>query len=88
MEQCEEMYQKSESDSLGGRDIERLRRAGLRPTRQRIALARLLFARGDRHVTAEELHEKAVLARVPVSLDTIYNTLHQPHRGGIAERVG
>jgi Fur family transcriptional regulator, iron response regulator len=33
--------------------VERLRRVGLRPTRQRIALARLLFDSSDRHVTAE-----------------------------------
>lgn len=55
----------------------RLRKAGLRPTRQRIALADLLFAKGDRHLTAEHLHEEAMAAGVPVSLATIYNTLHQ-----------
>ena len=54
-----------------------LRGAGLRPTRQRVALAELLFARGDRHVTAERLHEEAVSNDVPVSLATVYNTLHQ-----------
>ena len=56
---------------------ERVRRAGLRPTRQRVALAELLFAKGDRHLSAEELHEEAVVAGVPVSLATVYNTLHQ-----------
>jgi Fur family iron response transcriptional regulator len=56
---------------------QRLRGAGLRPTRQRVALAELLFGAGDRHVTAEELHEEAVRARVPVSLATVYNTLNQ-----------
>jgi Fur family iron response transcriptional regulator len=56
---------------------ERLREAGLRPTRQRVALAELLFGAGDRHVTAEDLHEEAVRARVPVSLATVYNTLNQ-----------
>ena len=56
---------------------ERLRKAGLRPTRQRLALAQLLFARGDRHVTAEGLHEEAVAAGMPVSLATVYNTMHQ-----------
>jgi Fur family iron response transcriptional regulator len=55
----------------------RLRGAGLRPTRQRIALANLLFAKGDRHLSAEELHEEALAAGVPVSLATVYNTLHQ-----------
>ncbi|MEM9104030.1 MAG: iron response transcriptional regulator IrrA [Pseudomonadota bacterium] len=56
---------------------DRLRSVGLRPTRQRIALAGLLFAKGDRHLTAEELHEEAVSAGFPVSLATVYNTLHQ-----------
>lgn len=55
----------------------RVREAGLRPTRQRIALADLLFAKGDRHLSAEELHEEAVQAGVAVSLATVYNTLHQ-----------
>lgn len=55
----------------------RVRQAGLRPTRQRVALANLLFAKGDRHLSAEELHEEAVTAGVPVSLATVYNTLHQ-----------
>jgi Fur family iron response transcriptional regulator len=55
----------------------RVRDAGLRPTRQRIALAELLFAKGDRHLSAEELHEEAVVAGVAVSLATVYNTLHQ-----------
>ena len=55
----------------------RVRDAGLRPTRQRIALAELLFAKGDRHLSAEELHEEALAAGVPVSLATVYNSLHQ-----------
>lgn len=55
----------------------RVRAAGLRPTRQRLALAELLFACGDRHVSAEELHEEALKTGVQVSLATVYNTLHQ-----------
>lgn len=55
----------------------RLRQAGLRPTRQRMALATLLYAKGDRHVTVEELHEEAAGAGIDVSLATVYNTLHQ-----------
>jgi len=57
--------------------IELIRAAHLRPTRQRLALARLLFDRADRHVTAEQLHNEALAARVRVSLATVYNTLHQ-----------
>ena len=61
----------------------RLRGAGLRPTRQRVALGDLLFAKGDRHLTVEELHEEAVAAGVPVSLATVYNTLHQFTEAGL-----
>jgi Fur family iron response transcriptional regulator len=57
--------------------LELLRAAKLRPTRQRLALARLLFEKGDRHVTAEQLHGEALGASVLVSLATVYNTLHQ-----------
>ena len=66
---------------------ERVRRAGLRPTRQRVALAELLFAKGDRHLSAEELHEEAVEAGVPVSLATVYNTLHQFTDAGLLREV-
>lgn len=61
----------------------RVREAGLRPTRQRIALADLLFAKGDRHLSAEELHEEAIAAGVPVSLATVYNALHQFTQAGM-----
>jgi Fur family iron response transcriptional regulator len=64
-----------------------LRRAGLRPTRQRVALATLLFGAGDRHVTAEILHEEAVRAGERVSLATVYNTLHQFKRAGLLREI-
>jgi Fur family iron response transcriptional regulator len=65
-------------------DIEvKLRHYGLRPTRQRVALGDLLFAKGDRHLTVEELHDEAVVAGVPVSLATVYNTLHQFTEAGL-----
>lgn len=67
--------------------IELLHSAGLRPTRQRMALARLLFDAGNRHVTAEELHRDAKKARIPVSLATIYNTLHQFTAAGLLREV-
>ena len=66
---------------------ERLRAAGLRPTRQRVALARLLFDGCDRHVTAEVLHEEAIARKVPVSLATVYNTLHQFKEAGLLREV-
>src|SRR5688572_8837879 len=67
--------------------IERLRGAGLRPTRQRLALAKLLFDGGDRHVTAEKLHGEALGANIRVSLATVYNTLHQFTDAGLLREI-
>src|SRR6202023_3426515 len=67
--------------------LTRLRSVGLRPTRQRLALARLLFEAGDRHVTAEQLHGEALAASIPVSLATGYNTLHQFIEAGLLREV-
>lgn len=64
-----------------------LRDAGLRPTQQRLALAGLLFGKGDRHVCAEELHAEALDAKVPVSLATIYNTLNQFKAAGLLREL-
>lgn len=61
----------------------RLTGMGLRPTRQRLALAKLLFQSGDRHVTAERLHEEATAEGILVSLATVYNTLHQFTEAGL-----
>ena len=61
--------------------------SGLRPTRQRVALADLLFGRGDRHFTAEMLHAEAIGRGIPVSLATVYNTLHQFVEAGLLREV-
>ena len=71
-----------------GKDVtDVLRGAGLRPTRQRVSLAELLYSKGDRHISAELLHEEAVAAAVPVSLATVYNTLHQFTEAGLLREV-
>ncbi|MEL6298529.1 MAG: iron response transcriptional regulator IrrA [Pseudomonadota bacterium] len=67
--------------------VERLRIAGLRPTRQRLALAEILFGQGDRHVTAESLREEVVDAGHSMALATIYNTLHQFTRAGLLREL-
>jgi Fur family transcriptional regulator, iron response regulator len=70
--------------------VQRLKAAGLRPTRQRLALAKLLYeAPGgcDRHITAEQLHAEAVADNVRVSLATIYNSLHQFTSAGLLREV-
>jgi Fur family iron response transcriptional regulator len=65
----------------------RLRAAGLRPTRQRVELAGLLFRDGDRHLTAENLHAEAQEFGIKVSLATVYNTLHQFTEAGLLRQV-
>jgi Fur family iron response transcriptional regulator len=64
-----------------------LRDAGLRPTRQRVELGRVLFAKGDRHISAEDLHAEAEQAGVRVSLATVYNALHQFTEAGLLREV-
>jgi Fur family iron response transcriptional regulator len=65
----------------------KLRAAGLRPTRQRLELAGLLYRDGDRHLTAEALHDEAAEAGIKVSLATVYNTLHQFTEAGLLRQV-
>lgn len=64
-----------------------LRDHDLRPTRQRVALAELLFSKGHRHISAEALHEEAEHQSIKVSLATIYNTLHQFTNAGLLRAV-
>jgi Fur family iron response transcriptional regulator len=71
----------------GENAAERLRQAGLRPTRQRLELAGLLFVGDDRHLSAENLHAEAQGAGIKVSLATVYNTLHQFTAAGLLRQV-
>jgi Fur family iron response transcriptional regulator len=70
-----------------GAALARLKGCGLRPTRQRLDLARLLFRDGDRHVTAESLHDEVSRVGMKVSLATVYNTLHQFTEAGLLRQV-
>ena len=67
--------------------LRRLKKAELRPTRQRLALGKLLFDGGDRHVTAEHLHDEATRQGIRVSLATVYNTLNQFTAAGLLREV-
>jgi len=65
-----------------------LQTAGLRPTRQRVALATLLVGDGrDRHVTAESLHASSLQSGEPVSLATVYNTLRAFTEAGLLAEI-
>jgi len=83
-----EVVMRRKSQGNGGEmAADRLRAAGLRPTRQRLELAGLLFSEGDRHLTAENLHGEADRAGIKVSLATVYNTLHQFTEAGLLRQV-
>ena len=66
---------------------DKLRSVELRPTWTRVALAYMLFARGNRHVSAEMLFEEARQRKVSVSLATVYNTLHEFTRVGFLRQI-
>src|SRR5487761_2440583 len=87
----ENLASNAEPDGMAGCPVHelrgKLRRAGLRPTRQRVALGWLLFAKGNRHITAEKLFDEASGARVPISLATVYNTLHQFTEVGLLREI-
>ena len=70
-----------------GEILSLLRTAGLRPTRQRLALTRLLLGGQDRHVSAEVLHAEVVAQGEHVSLATVYNTLHQFRQAGLVREL-
>lgn len=66
---------------------DKLRSVDLRPTRQRISLASLLFVAGDRHVTVDQLFAEAQALRMPLSRATVYNTLHQFVAAGLVREI-
>jgi Fur family iron response transcriptional regulator len=69
------------------RPYEILLKAGLRPTRQRLDLAGLIFGTPARHLTAKELYQLAREADVSVSLATVYNALNQFADASIIKRI-
>jgi len=73
--------------SIHAKITDRLRFVGLRPTRQRISLASLMFVGEDHHMTAESLHKDALTSGVSVSLATVYNTLHQFTQAGMLREI-
>jgi Fur family transcriptional regulator, iron response regulator len=84
----ESMFGGSEEEPVRHDCIDLLRRAGLRPTRQRLMLGEFLFLKGGRHVTAEMLHAEAVEANLQISMATVYNTLNQFTDAGLLRQIG
>jgi len=78
----------SGTDTATRRGTDWLAQGGLRPTRQRVALASLLVGDGvDRHVTAESLFAASTDSGDGVSLATVYNTLRAFCEAGIMQEV-
>ena len=67
--------------------VAKLRAAGLRPTRQRIAIASRLLCGKARHISAEQLHDELSAHGQPMALATIYNCLHQFEEAGLLRPV-
>lgn len=61
--------------------------AGLRPTRQRIAICSLLFSGDPRHVAVDDLHREAEAHGISMSLATVYNTMRQFDEAGLVRRI-
>ncbi|WP_241004080.1 Fur family transcriptional regulator [Magnetospirillum aberrantis] len=69
-------------------DLETLRGAGIRPTRQRVIIMRTIRRGGRRHLTPEGFHRELNQAGLKVALGTVYNTLNQFAAAGLLRRVG
>ena len=67
--------------------IKQLINNGIRPTKQRMILAKLLFEKGDRHISAEELYEEVKKDKRKISLATIYNSLKQFRKIGLLKEL-
>ena len=67
--------------------IKKISNNGIRPTKQRMILAKLLFEKGDRHISAEELYEEVRKEDRKISLATIYNTLKQFKNLGLLKEL-
>ena len=75
-------------DDQGCGDAALLRHAGIRPTRQRLAVLRTIRAGGRRHLTPESFHQELADSGLRLSLATVYNTLNHFAGHGLLRRVG
>ena len=67
--------------------VKKLSNIGLRPTKQRMILIKLLFENPDRHISADELYEEVKKEDRKISLATIYNTLKQFTKIGLLKEL-
>ena len=73
--------------SAGESDEACLRRLGIRPTAQRLAVYRLLQSSADSHVTPQEAFDRVRAQGLRLTLGTIYNVLNEFTRAGLLRRI-
>lgn len=65
-----------------------LKKFSIRPTKQRVALAKILFkASENMHISAEKLYNEAMKSDINISFATVYNTLNQFTESGLIKEV-
>ena len=77
----------AKSEACYGVILHKLASAGVRPTRQRVDVARAIFGSGDRHFTAEMIYQETRSIRFAPTLGTIYNTLNEFARCGLLREI-
>tara|TARA_Y100000590_G_C15559402_1_gene954124 strand:- start:245 stop:691 length:447 start_codon:yes stop_codon:yes gene_type:complete len=73
--------------SLYEKALKTIEKSGIRPTKQRRILAKILFDKGNRHVSAEELFYDVKKEDRKISMATVYNTLKQFTSLGLIKEV-
>ena len=77
----------TKSEACYGVILRKLASAGVRPTRQRVDVARAIFGSGDRHFTAEMIYQETRSIRFAPTLGTIYNALNEFARCGLLREI-
>ena len=67
--------------------MKKIESSGIRPTKQRRVLAKILFEKGNRHVSADELFDDVKKEDRKISMATVYNTLKQFTSLGLVREV-
>ena len=67
--------------------ISKLEKNGIRATKQRRVLAKLIFDKGKRHISAENLYDEVKKEERKISMATVYNTLKQFTNLGLIREI-
>ena len=67
--------------------LKKIEESGIIPTKQRRILAKILFQKGNRHISAENLFDEVKKEDRKISMETIYNTLKQFTNLGLIREI-